>query len=131
MLSLRRCRTPDVRVISTRPQTMAGSPSFVLHTRREDDGAMWPALAARRRRALPQDLQWAAPLLDATAPLPVLCGESQVAELYHWLDALPNTERVSIVCQRQPPGTCSKARPAPGGRAATPRPTTTRQEEFE
>jgi hypothetical protein len=130
MLNLRRRRTPDARAISTRPQTMAGSPSFVLHARREDDRAMWPALAARCRRALPQHLEWAAPLLDATAPRPVLCGESQIAELYQWLDALPNTQRVSIACQRQPPGTSSQ-RPAPGGRAATPRPTTTRQEEFE
>jgi hypothetical protein len=67
----------------------------------EDDGAMWPALATRCRRALPERLAWAAALLDAERPLPVICGGLQVREFFHWLQGLPNTERVSIGCERQ------------------------------
>ena len=105
MLKLRhRHQPPRLRLTSERPLSLVGSPSFVLHARPQDDGAMWPALAGRCRRALPASLQWAAPLLDTEHPLPVLCGEPQVVALFHWLDALPNTERVSVACQRQAPG---------------------------
>ena len=65
---------------------------------------MWPALAARCRRALPAHLSWAVALLDTEHPLPVICGEPEVRgrrELFHWLESLPNTERVSIGCERQ------------------------------
>jgi len=61
---------------------------------------MWPALAGRCRQALPASLQWAAPLLDLRHPLPVPCAEAQVRDLFRWLDGLPNTERVSIGCER-------------------------------
>ena len=102
MLKLRhRHQPPQLRLISERTLSLVGAPSFVLHARPQDDGAMWPALAGRCRRALPANLQWAAALLDAGHPLPVLCGEDQVVELFHWLDALPNTERVSIACRHQ------------------------------
>lgn len=57
---------------------------------------MWPALAARCRRALPVRLTWAVALLDPEHPLPVICGEPQIREFFHWLESLPNTERVSI-----------------------------------
>ena len=75
----------------------------MLHARPHDDGGMWPALAARRREALPTKLHWAAVLLDPDSPQPMTCTEAQVRELFHWLDALPNTERVSIACQRRTP----------------------------
>ena len=72
----------------------------MLRARPQDDGAMWPALAGRCRQALPASLQWAAPLLDLRHPLPVPCAEAQVRDLFRWLDGLPNTERVSIGCER-------------------------------
>ena len=62
---------------------------------------MWPAQAVRCRRALPARLEWAAPLLDPHRPLPVLCADAQVRELFRWLDGLPNTERVSVTCERR------------------------------
>jgi hypothetical protein len=62
---------------------------------------MWPALATCCRRALPRRLAWAATLLDPERPLPVICGEPQMQEFFHWLQGLPNTERVSIGCERQ------------------------------
>lgn len=62
---------------------------------------MWPALAGRCRRALPARLAWAVALLDAEHPLPVICGEPKVREFFHWLQSLPNTERVSIECERR------------------------------
>lgn len=105
-----RHQPPRLRLISERPLSLVGSPSFVLHARPQDDGAMWPALAGRCRRTLPASLRWAAPLLDTEHPLPVLCGEPQVVELYRWLDALPNTARVSIARQRQTLGTGQRAR---------------------
>jgi len=74
---------------------------FVLRSRPQDDGAMWPAHATRCQRALPAALQWAAPLLDAHQPLAVPCSEEQVRALFHWLDSLPNTERVSVCCERR------------------------------
>jgi hypothetical protein len=40
-------------------------------------------------------------LLDLRRPLPVLCAEAQVRELFRWLGGLPNTERVSIGCERR------------------------------
>jgi hypothetical protein len=64
---------------------------------------MWPALVARCRRALPAHLTWAVALLDPERPLPVICGEPEVREFFHWLESLPNTERVSIGCERQGP----------------------------
>jgi hypothetical protein len=72
-----------------------------LRARPEDDGAMWPALATRCRRVLPGRLGWAAALLDPEQPLPVNCAGPQVREFFHWLQGLPNTERVSIGCERQ------------------------------
>ena len=107
MLSLGRHQTPELH---SRPMSLVGSPSFVLHARPQDDRAMWPALAGRCRRALPESLRWAAALLDAGHPLPVVCGEAQVVELFRWLDGLPNTERVSVGCERQLPETCQQAR---------------------
>jgi hypothetical protein len=106
MLKLRhRHQPPPLQVISERSLSLFGSPSFVLHARPQDDGAMWPALADRCRQALPAHLQWAAPLLDTGHPLPVLCGELEVVALFHWLAAQPNTTRVSIGCRRQTPST--------------------------
>ena len=64
---------------------------------------MWPALAGRCRRALPDRLEWGVALLDPEHPLPVICGEPEVREFFHWLESLPNTERVSIGCERQRP----------------------------
>jgi hypothetical protein len=61
---------------------------------------MWPALATRCRRALPERLAWAAALLDPQRPLPVICDQLQMREFFHWLQGLSNTERVSIGCER-------------------------------
>jgi hypothetical protein len=33
----------------------------------------------------------------------VICGEPEVREFFHWLDSQPNTERVSVGCERQGP----------------------------
>jgi hypothetical protein len=116
MLTLRhRHRPPQLRLISERPLSLVGSPSFVLHARPQDDGAMWTALANRCRQVLPADLRWAAPLLDPEHPLPVLCGQTEVVALFHWLDALPNTERVSIGCERQTPNASHRGPTAPAG----------------
>ena len=90
-----------MRSVHSAPVHLVGARSYSLRARPEDDGAMWPALAARCRRALPGRLEWAATLLDPEQPLPVICGESQVRELFHWLQGLPNTERVSIGCERE------------------------------
>ena len=105
----RQRETPDTHAISQQPPSPTPLPSFELRARPDDDGAMWPALAARCRQALPAQLQWAAPLLDPSDPLPVPCAESQVRELFRWLDGLPNTERVSIGCERHPAGKPERA----------------------
>jgi len=93
--------TAPLRGVHSAPLRVVGASSYSLRARPEDDGAMWPALAARCRQALPGRLAWAAALLDPERPLPVVCGEPQVRELFHWLQGLPNTERVSIGCERQ------------------------------
>ena len=62
---------------------------------------MWRVPAARCRRALPDRLAWAVSLLGRERPLPVIGGEPQVREFFHRLQSLPNTERVSIGCERQ------------------------------
>ena len=94
-------RTAPLRSVHSAPLHLVGASSYSLRARPEDDGAMWPALATRCRRALPGRLAWAAALLDPERPLPVICGELQVRDFFHWLQGLPNTERVSIGCERQ------------------------------
>jgi hypothetical protein len=93
--------TNPLRSVHSAHVHLVGASSYALRARPEDDGAMWPALATRCRRALPGRLAWAAALLDPERPLPVICSEPQVRELFHWLQGLPNTERVSIGCERQ------------------------------
>ena len=93
--------TTHLRSVHTAPLHLVGAGSYVLRARPEDDGAMWPALAGRCRGALPAGLEWAAALLDAEHPLPVICGELEVREFFHWLQGLPNTERVSMGCERR------------------------------
>jgi hypothetical protein len=100
---MRHLTAPPVRAVDSSAQHVVGAGSYALRARPEDDGAMWPALAARCRRALPAHLTWAVALLDPERPLPVVCGEPEVRELFHWLESLPNTERVSIGCERQGP----------------------------
>jgi hypothetical protein len=94
---------PHLRAVRSAALHVVGGGSYALRARPEDDGAMWPALVARCRRALPAHLSWAAALLDPERPLPVICGEPEVREFFHWLESLPNTERVSIGCERQGP----------------------------
>jgi hypothetical protein len=60
MLVRRRHAGAQLEEVSEQPLPLAGPPSFALQARPEDDGAMWPALAGRCRRALPASLQWAA-----------------------------------------------------------------------
>jgi hypothetical protein len=93
--------TEPLRSVHSARLRLVGASSYSLRARPEDDGAMWPALATRCRQALPRRLAWAAALLDPERPLPVICGELQVREFFHWLQGLPNTERVSIGCERQ------------------------------
>ena len=95
--------SPHLRAVQSSALHLVGASSYALRTRPEDDRAMWPALAVRCRRALPARLSWATPLLDPEHPLPVICGEPEVREFFHWLESLPNTERVSIGCERQGP----------------------------
>ena len=94
-------RTERPRSVNSTPLHPVGASSYSLRAVPEDDGAMWPALATRCRRALPERLAWAAALLDAERPSPVICGGPQVQEFFHWLQGLPSTERVSIGCDRQ------------------------------
>ncbi len=82
-----------------RPLSLVPPPSQALYARPQDHGGMWPALATRCRRALPAELQWAAPLLDPRSPTPVLCGHAQALALYRWLGRQPNTQCVSIACK--------------------------------
>ncbi len=91
---------PHLRAVHSSVLHVVGGDSYALSARPKDDGAMWPALAVRCRRALPARLSWAAALLDPERPLAVICGEPQVREFFHWLESLPNTERVSIGCER-------------------------------
>jgi len=92
--------TAHLQTVHSAPLHLVGASSYSLRARPKDDGAMWPALAARCRGALPTYLTWAVALLDPEHPLPVICGESEVREFFHWLESLPNTERVSIGCER-------------------------------
>ncbi len=85
-----------------RSLSLVAPPSQALCARPQDHGGMWPALATRCRRALPAELQWAAPLLDPRSPTPVLCAHVQARALYRWLDRQPNTQRVSIACKGRP-----------------------------
>jgi len=100
---MRHLIAPPLRAVHSAALHVVGAGSYALRARPEDDGAMWPALAVRCRHALPAHLSWAAALLDPEHPLPVICGEPQVREFFHWLESLPNTERVSIGCERQAP----------------------------
>jgi len=100
---MRRLTAPPLRAVHSSALRVVGAGSYALRARPEDDGAMWPALAARCSRALPAHLTWAAALLDPEHPLPVICGEPEVRKFFHWLESLPNTERVSIGCERQGP----------------------------
>jgi hypothetical protein len=92
-----------LRSAHSAPLHLVGAGSYVVRARPDEDGAMWPALAGRPRRASPAGLAWAAALLDAGHPLPVICSELEVRDFFHWLESLPNTERVSIGCERQGP----------------------------
>ena len=100
---MRHLIAPHLRAVHSSALHVVGAGSYALRARPEDDRAMWPALAVRCRRALPAHLAWAAALLDLERPLPVICGEPEVREFFHWLESLPNTERVSIGCERQGP----------------------------
>jgi hypothetical protein len=98
---VRHLTAPPLRAVHSSVLHVVGGGSYALRARPEDDRAMWPALAVRCRRALPANLAWAAALLDPERPMPVVCGEPEVREFFHWLESLPNTERVSIGCERQ------------------------------
>ena len=60
---------PHLRAVHSSVLHVVGGDSYALRARPEDDGAMWPALAVRCRRALPARLSWAAALLDPERPL--------------------------------------------------------------
>jgi hypothetical protein len=100
---MRHLIAPHLRAVHSVALHVVGAGSYLLRARPDDDGAMWPALAVRCRRALPAHLSWATALLDPERPLPVICGEPEVREFFHWLESLPNTERVSVGCERQGP----------------------------
>ena len=73
----------------------------MLSPRAEDLGATWSAHACRCRRELPEQLAWAAPLLDPEHPLAVLCGHEQACALIVWHNRLPTFEQVSFSCERR------------------------------
>ena len=76
---MRHLTAPPLRAVHSCALHVVGAGSYALRARPEDDGAMWPALAARCRRALPAQLSWAVARLDAEHPLPVICGEPEVS----------------------------------------------------
>ena len=79
---------------------VAGDASFRLAPRPCDlPGGFWAAHAARCRQRLPAELEWAAPLLDPYAPLPVACTRPQACRLFVWNDRLPTTAQLSFTCE--------------------------------
>ena len=66
---------PHLRTVHSAALHVVAGGSYALRAGPEDARAMWPALAAPCRRALPARLAWAAPLLDPERPLPVIWGE--------------------------------------------------------
>jgi hypothetical protein len=91
---------PHLRAVHSSALHVVGAGSYAprqARGRRRDVAS----LAFRCMRALPAHLSWAAAMLDPERPLPVICGEPEVREFFHWLESPPNTERVSIGCDRQ------------------------------
>jgi hypothetical protein len=60
--------TAQLRMVHSAALHLVGASSYSLLARPEDDGAMWPALAARCRSALPDRLAWAVALLPNLPP---------------------------------------------------------------
>jgi hypothetical protein len=87
-------------LVQARPLALAGPPSFRLSARREDHGAMWPAVSRRCRQALPPELGWASPLFELE-PVAVVCGCDWAEALYRWLDSLPTPVQASVCCERR------------------------------
>ena len=50
---MRHLTAPPLRAVHSSALHVVGAGSYALRARPEDDGAMWPALAVRCRRALP------------------------------------------------------------------------------
>jgi hypothetical protein len=53
---MRHLIAPHLRAVHSSALHLVGAGSYALRARPEDDGAMWPALAVRCRRALPTHL---------------------------------------------------------------------------
>jgi hypothetical protein len=104
MLALGR-RGGSSRSPAASPAQPVEVPSHLLRPRPEDVGAAWPAHACRCRRELPDELAWAAPLLDPGHPLAVRCARDQARRLIVWHHHLPTYEQVSFSCERLIHGT--------------------------
>ena len=69
-------------------------------------GAMaraWPIHARRCLHRLPEQLRWAAPLLDPDHPGALACTHAQARELLLWLHHLPSYEHPLVGCRRRRP----------------------------
>jgi hypothetical protein len=100
-LSQRRKPRQAPAAIASPSRPLTAGPSHVLRPRTEDLAGSWSAHAHRRTRALPESLHWAAPLLDAREPTPVLCSREQVRALVVWHQRLPTYEQLSFTSERR------------------------------
>ena len=127
----RRRRRPLPAAVPAAGLALRGLPSHVLRPRIEDLGASWPAHACRCRQELPEQLAWAAPLLNPTRPQELLCSREQARDLVVWHHHLPTYEQVSFSCQRlarapaavgrrPPPAVNSRSRQQPGNLRSRP-----------
>jgi len=85
--------------------------SHLLRPRIGDLGASWSAHACRCRRERPDELAWAAPLLDPDDPADVAWAHAQAWRLVVWHNHLPTYLQVSFTCER-----LAEDRRAAGGR---------------
>ncbi len=77
--------------------------THALTPRPEDLGAAWSAHAHRAVALLPDDLQWATPLLDPLRPIPLLCSREQACRLGAWHSNLPSRAQLSFATAKRTP----------------------------
>ena len=93
-------RGQDAEADGPLPRIAGDAPSFRLAPRLSDlPGGFWAAHASRCRQRLPDELDWAGPLLDPHAPHPVACTRPQARRLFVWHDQLPTTAQLSFTCE--------------------------------
>ena len=88
--------------VGAAPATAPGAPpSHILRPQAGNLGAAWWSARSRRcRQELPEELGWAAPLLDPEQPAAVRCGREQARRLFVWHNHLPTYQQVSFSCER-------------------------------